>query len=161
MAIISFLSGEAVCGTSVLAQAPAAASSSQDANQGTHSVWDGVYTADQSKHGEEIAARECSSCHGETMAEGDQAPALAGDSFTTEWNGQTLDGLFHKISTTMPQTAPGKLSREEYLDLLARILNLNGIPAGKTELGSAAEPLQQIRFEAAKPKQNGNAGQKP
>jgi S-disulfanyl-L-cysteine oxidoreductase SoxD len=136
-------------------QAPAAV------NQESRSVWDGVYTEDQAKRGAAAATRECGTCHGATMAKGDEAPPLAGEAFLAEWDGQTLDGLFERMSRTMPQTAPGKLSAQEYVDILAQILNLNKFPAGKTELESGLEGLKQIRIEATKPKTGQDSSPNP
>src|SRR5205085_1867798 len=45
-----------------------------------------------------------------------------------------LDILFDLIKNTMPQTAPGTLTEGMYLDLLAYILQANGLPAGAKEL---------------------------
>jgi S-disulfanyl-L-cysteine oxidoreductase SoxD len=120
--------------------------------KGSRSVWDGVYTDDQAKRGAVIAERECGACHGATLTDGDEGPALAGESFLAEWDGQDVGGLFERMSKTMPQTAPGKLSGQEYVDILAQILKLNKFPAGKTELESSPESLKQIRIEATKPK---------
>lgn len=128
-------------------QAPATSS-----DQASRSVWDGVYTPEQAKRGATIAARECAICHGATLTTGDEGPPLAGESFLAEWDGQTVDGLFERTSQTMPQADPGKLSGQEYVDILAQILSLNKFPAGKTELESRPELLKQIRIEATKPK---------
>ena len=115
-------------------------------------MWDGVYTDEQAKRGAVIAERECGACHGATLTDGDEGPALAGESFLAEWDGQDVGGLFERMSKTMPQTAPGKLSGQEYVDILAQILKLNKFPAGKSELESSPESLKQIRIEASKPK---------
>ena len=67
------------------------------------------------------------------------------------WNGLTLGDLFERIRKTMPQNAPGKLSRQQNADLLAFLLSFNKFPAGKTELYRQAEMLKEIRFVAEKP----------
>ena len=66
------------------------------------------------------------------------------------WAGQTLDDLFEKIQTSMPADHPGALSRGTNAGIVAYILKVNKLPAGKDELPSGAEALKQIQFEAAK-----------
>ena len=49
----------------------------------------------------------------------------------------------------MPADHPGTLSRADCVDILAYILKVNKLPAGKTELPSDADALKQIQFDAA------------
>src|SRR5712691_1802306 len=49
------------------------------------SVWDGVYTAEQSKRGEPLYAQHCASCHGTMLEGGEMAPALTGGAFNANW----------------------------------------------------------------------------
>lgn len=115
------------------------------------SVWDEVYSADQSKRGEALYANNCASCHGSALGGGESAPPLTGGEFFANWNGLTLGDLFDRIRVSMPADRPGKLSREQNADILAFMLSVNQFPAGKTELPHQSEVLKQIRFEAAKP----------
>jgi len=62
-----------------------------------------------------------------------------------------LGDLFDRIRKTMPQTAPGKLTRQQNADILAFVLSVNKFPAGKAELYRQSEMLKEIRFESAKP----------
>lgn len=120
--------------------------------QADRSTWDGVYGPEQAKRGEQLYRKACASCHGESLEGQGAAPPLAGDDFTSNWNGQTLKDLFDKIQTTMPADHPGTLRREENADLVAFMLNFNKFPDGKTALGSDPEVLSRIRFESARPK---------
>ena len=117
----------------------------------SRSVWDGVYTDEQTKRGEALYARECASCHGDLLTGGEQAPPLAGGEFLSNWNGLTVGDLFERVRKTMPLNKPGKLSREVNADILAYMLAVNKFPAGQTELSHNAEMLKQIRIEATKP----------
>jgi mono/diheme cytochrome c family protein len=117
----------------------------------TISVWDGVYTADQAKRGAEQYAKSCASCHGDQLEGEGQAPPLAGSEFTGNWNKQVLDDLFEIVKSSMPADKPGSLSRAQQADVMAYIFQVNGFPAGKTELPSDAESLKKIRIEAKKP----------
>jgi S-disulfanyl-L-cysteine oxidoreductase SoxD len=124
------------------AQAPAVES---------RSVWDGVYTEDQAKRGEPVYRKECAACHGDMLGGGESAPPLTGGAFLASWNGLTMGDLFDRIRKTMPQSAPGRLTRQQDADILAFMLSVNRFPAGKTELYRQSEMLKEIRFESAKP----------
>ena len=115
------------------------------------SVWDGVYTEEQAKRGEPLYHKECAPCHGDSLSGGESAPPLTGGAFLSNWNGLTLGDLFERIRKTMPQNAPGKLTRQQNADILAFALSANKFPAGKTELSRQSEFLKEIRFEAMKP----------
>jgi mono/diheme cytochrome c family protein len=119
--------------------------------QEAKSVWDGVYTEEQAKRGEPVYLKECAACHGDKMTGGESAPPLTGGAFLANWNGLTVGDLFDRIRKTMPQTAPGHLTKQQTAETLAYMLSMNKFPAGKTELYKQAEMLKEIRFEAAKP----------
>src|SRR5687768_15223848 len=84
-------------------------------------VWDGVYTQEQSKRGESVSDASCTPCHGDKLNGSDIGPALQGADFLTNWSGKTADELFDKIRTTMPADSPGTLKPQQYADLLAYI----------------------------------------
>jgi len=117
----------------------------------TRSVWDGVYTEEQAKRGEAVYRKECAACHGDMLTGGESAPALTGGGFQANWNGLSLGDLFDRIRKTMPQTTPGKLTRQQNADVLAFMLSINKFPVGKTELYRQSEMLKEIRFETKKP----------
>lgn len=133
----------------------------QEAPATKTSVWDGVYTAEQASHGQALYNDTCFACHGADLAGTDLAgldangnnviPPLTGTKFLNKWKGRTLDELFTKIQTTMPSGNPGGLSRETNRDILAYILSVNTIPAGKIELTDQSDKLSQIRIDASKP----------
>ena len=125
--------------------------SQQPAAETTRSVWDGVYTEEQAKRGEETYKKECASCHGDTLVGGGGASPLTGGNFLSNWNGLTLGDLYDRIRKTMPQGSPGKLNRQQDADVLAYLLSFNKFPAGKTELQKQVEFLREIRFETTKP----------
>jgi mono/diheme cytochrome c family protein len=114
----------------------------------TGSVLNGVYTEAQAKRGADGYAQSCASCHGHALGGVGEAPALEGLQFVSDFNGLSVGELFDRIRTTMPQSAPGSLSRTQYADILAFILKSNGYPAGSKELDHRSEYLAIIRFEA-------------
>jgi S-disulfanyl-L-cysteine oxidoreductase SoxD len=114
-------------------------------------TWDGVYTEAQAKRGETGYAQACASCHGPDLSGVDAAPSLTGPEFLAEWNDQTVDDLFERARTTMPADAPGSLSRQQYIDIVAFVLAKNGFPTGETELPTVNPPLKEIKIVAQKP----------
>jgi len=68
----------------------------------------------------------CALCHGENLGGRDRAPALAGNNFLTAWSGRDAAALFDRIKTTMPQSAPGSLSDQNYAAVVAYLLDANG-----------------------------------
>jgi hypothetical protein len=50
------------------------------------------------------------------------------------WREDTLEPLFTFIKTTMPGNTPGSLDDRAYADIIAFILEANGLPAGTREL---------------------------
>ena len=106
----------------------------------------GVYTADQAKRGQALYADACSKCHLDDLSGGKDSPPLAGDDFLNGWKGKTVAALFDEIRMTMPFDSPGKLTQEQYADVLAYILSANKFPAGSAELAHEVAPLQQIQI---------------
>ena len=123
----------------------------QAATAESRSVWDGVYTEEQSKRGELLYRKHCASCHGGMLTGGESSSPLAGGVFLANWNGLPMDDLFERIRRSMPQDHPGKLSRQQTADILSYMLSVNRFPVGKTELPRQAELLKEIRFETSKP----------
>jgi mono/diheme cytochrome c family protein len=103
------------------------------------SVTTGVYTADQAARGHEVYASSCGQCH--TMVQ------HSGSAFATAWNNRRLYDLFEIVHTTMPLDNPGGLSEQEYIDVIAYLLELNGVPAGKTSLSADAAALKGLRID--------------
>jgi mono/diheme cytochrome c family protein len=116
------------------------------------SVWDGIYSSAQATRGKALYAKTCASCHGPMLEGSGQMPPLVGDSFTGDWDNQTVDDLFEKIQSTMPGDKPGSLTRTQNADILAYVLSFNKFPKGTKKLPIDMAALQKIRFQAAKPK---------
>jgi mono/diheme cytochrome c family protein len=119
--------------------------------QAAKSQWDGVYTQEQAKRGETQYADHCAACHGPDMTGGEMAPGLTGGEFSANWNDLSLGDLFERMRVSMPQNAPGSLSRAQNADILAFILFKGNYPAGTTELPTQTEVLNGIKFVSAKP----------
>lgn len=100
----------------------------------------GVYTEVQATRGEAVFQKSCSECH---------VPAdYQGDPFKSKFVGGSAFDMFEEIRTSMPQSDPGSLPKQQYADLLAYFFKLNGLPTGKDELGFASDSLKAIKVEA-------------
>lgn len=118
--------------------------------QAGKTVWDGIYSDEQSKRGQDLSKASCVTCHGEELAGSDLAPALKGDDFKAAWAGRTAAELFEKIQTTMPADRVGTLKPPQSADLVAFILKLNEYPVGSSELATEMPALQQIKITSKK-----------
>ena len=83
-----------------------------------------LYTEEQAAAGAVLFGKSCAECH-------EKADITKAD-FRSKWNGRTLFELFELVRTTMPDSNPGGLTREEYASAMAYILKANGLPAGTT-----------------------------
>ena len=112
------------------------------------SVKDGVYTEAQALRGEASYRTHCVECHGEDLRGAHMTPSMVGIGFAFRWRNRDLHDFYEGMRTTMPQSAPGGLSADVYVDLVAFILARNGYPAGDAELPSEAEVIRGIVIEA-------------
>jgi cytochrome c5 len=119
------------------------------AQESQKTVAAGVYSDTQATRGALIYETSCSGCHRADLG-GASAPALKEQRFARDFAGKDLKTLFTKISTTMPNNAPGSLGEAVYLDVLAHVLKENGFPAGSKDL--AVEGLEEIQVVAGRPK---------
>lgn len=123
--------------------AAACAASAQSPNTAAppaQSTLRGAYTEAQAARGESTYRANCTSCHATS--------AYVGDAFVRAWESRTAFDLFELIRTTMPNDNPGRLSREEYADIVAYMFKLNRFPPGDRQLPADDEGLKQIRIEA-------------
>jgi len=120
------------------------------ASAGGKTVWDGVFTEEQAKRGEDTFMKECSSCHGNDLAGDGFAPALAGSDFLSNWNELSVGDLFDRIRISMPPNGPSGVTPAAKADIVAHIMNSNKWPAGKTELEPKTEVLKGIKIEMKK-----------
>ncbi len=93
-----------------------------------------TYTAEQADAGFAAYAQHCASCHGENLDDGPFAPPLRGTAFREAWLPRSVEALFTITSTTMPQDRPGVLDDETVTELVALMLQENGVEASGTAL---------------------------
>jgi mono/diheme cytochrome c family protein len=119
--------------------------------QDSRTVWDSVFTAAQADRGADVYKKDCASCHGDGLNGVDEAPALTGTTFLSNWDGQSLGDLIDLTRKSMPKDNENTLSRQQYVDVTAFVLRANGFPSGQMDLPTAASWLSQIRIVAFKP----------
>lgn len=107
---------------------------------GAKSARAGVYSSDQALRGRKVFREKCAACH--------PTEFFTDGVFLGTWSGQTAHALFTVIRTTMPQETPGSLRRQEYADVLAYLLQLNKLPAGKVELAPTDDALKKVTIES-------------
>ena len=115
------------------------------------SIWDGVFTAEQAKRGEEAYKTNCSECHGGDLLGDGFAPSLAGADFQGHWNDLSVGDLYERIRISMPPSGPSSVPPAAKADILAHIFNMNKYPTGATELEPKTEALKTIKIELKKP----------
>jgi mono/diheme cytochrome c family protein len=103
----------------------------------------GVYTDVQAGRGEAVFRQSCLSCHVPTDYQG--------DAFKSKFVGGTAFDMFEQIRTSMPQSDPGGLPRQQYADILAYLFKLNELPAGRAEVSTDAASLKAIKVEVRNP----------
>ena len=115
----------------------------------TSSTLDGVFTSAQARRGRRVYNQNCASCHGQGLRGGEMAPSVAGSDFIVFWTELPVGALFERIRVTMPEDGPGRLSDEEYTDVVAYMLDRNDYPAGDAELPADKAELDTIMIVAA------------
>ena len=117
------------------------------------SVWDGVFTEAQAERGQTTYPSACGLCHGRRLngAPDDpdmrSTPPLARARFLRNWDGRSLASLFEYTRATMPEDNPGSLTDEEYVDVIAYMFSVGGMPAGEDELRPEPGGLARIIIE--------------
>jgi hypothetical protein len=66
-------------------------------------------------------AASCEECHA--------VDDVTSADFKAKWGGRTAFDLFDQISRTMPEETPGSLPRRAYVDIIAYLMQQNGVVA--------------------------------
>jgi len=106
---------------------------------GDISAASGVFTAAQAARGREVYTNACARCHMTTQH--------SGATFASTWNNRRVFDLYDILYNTMPLDDPGSLSEQEYADVVAYILQLNGHPPGKGQLPTDPASLKKLRID--------------
>jgi mono/diheme cytochrome c family protein len=98
----------------------------------------GWYTAAQAANGAKAYQKTCASCHGAAL-QGGMGPALVGRQFWLNYAGKKVSTLWSAVHTTMPMTAPDSVSARNSINIMAFLLQKNGVRAGRTPLNDTAD----------------------
>ncbi len=114
------------------------------------SVWDGVFTESQATRGQAVYPGACGICHGRRLNGAPEdpdmrsTPPLARARFLRIWEGRSLATLFEDTRVTMPENNPSSLTEQEYVDVIAYMLTVGGMPAGGDELQPDPQSLARV-----------------
>lgn len=97
-----------------------------------------TYSDSQAVRGRQWFESACQSCH--------EIKDMTSPDFKVKWAGRTAFDLFEIISTTMPEEEPGTLTQRTYVDIVAYLMQLNGVPAGTTALEAEPSVLSSARL---------------
>ena len=103
----------------------------------------GWYTEEQAVTGGKTFAQSCAGCHGANL-EGGAGPGLKGASWLQLYGGAKLLTVWGEIKGPMAQYAGTTFTTQESLDLLAYLLQQNGLPAGTQPLADTRELSDMI-----------------
>ena len=101
---------------------------------------DAVYSKEQAKIGEQLYKDHCLMCHDKKYFR----PVFKA------WDGQSLGIMFTVMSASMPESNPGALPLQNYVDILAYILSLNRYKSGDTALSNENGALNEITIAQRK-----------
>ena len=114
------------------------------------SIWDGVFTEAQATRGQTVYSGACGTCHGRRLNGAPDDPDMRSTSplararFLRVWEGRSLATLFEYTRATMPESNPGSLADDEFVDVIAYMLSVGGMPVGDDELRPDPRSLARI-----------------
>ena len=95
---------------------------------------DGAFTQAQAERGKAAYERNCVECHLATLRGTAHGPALTGVGFMSVWETRTTSDLFVYINAGMPPGGGGTLGDDDYVAIVAYILQTNGRAEGSAAL---------------------------
>ena len=138
--------------TKLQAQAPAGPA------RGAIPAAEALFTPAQAAAGKAAYERNCASCHGAGVDDGNSGPPLRGPAFLGKYAGKPAADLFTYVSTKMPPGNPGNISGAEYAQIIAWVLQQNGFATGRKEFASDAAALASVMIPAPNGGRGGGLG---
>ena len=102
------------------------------------SVSGGWYTAGQALNGAKAYQKTCAGCHGGNL-QGGMGPALVGRQFWLTYGGKKASTLWSAVHTQMPMMAPGSVPAKNSINIMAFLLQKNGVPSGTKPLDDSVD----------------------
>lgn len=99
------------------------------------------YSKDQALSGRRIYDGNCAACHGEDLAGSETAPTLQGDVFFTRWGKRNIQDLVTLVNTSMPPGGNSSLNSDNYSEVVAYVLQSNGIKSSTDGLSAESNYL--------------------
>jgi nitrate/TMAO reductase-like tetraheme cytochrome c subunit len=103
------------------------------------------YTVEQAATGKKLFEDSCSGCHGARL-EGGDGPALSGANWQQRFGGAKLLTVWGEIKGPMAEYAGKTFTTQQSLDILAYLMQQNGLPAGTRPVADTrelSEPLPE------------------
>ena len=122
---------------------PAVAAPRAGTASAPRTVWDRVFSESQAARGQTLYKKSCTVCHRDDLS-GSDGPPLKGIDFFIRWREHTVAEMLDEIQMTMPQSEPGSLSPQTYLDIMSFLFKFNGVPMGKTDIVADPDALSQV-----------------
>jgi mono/diheme cytochrome c family protein len=98
----------------------------------------GWYTPEQAANGAKSYQKTCASCHGARL-QGGSGPALLGKQFWQAYGGKKVSTLWSAVHTQMPMSAPDSVSATNSTNIMAFLLQKNGVPSGTVPLDDTTD----------------------
>ena len=106
-----------------------------------------IVNQEQAVRGMSVFTKTCVECHTKTD--------VTGADFKIKWHGRPVYDLFDVIRTTMPDDKPGSMPPEQYIDVIAYLLRINGASAGGAAFVSTdTAGLKHAKIEILVPSPN-------
>jgi mono/diheme cytochrome c family protein len=98
----------------------------------------GWYISQQAAAGAKAYQKTCASCHGATL-QGGMGPALVGKPFWQAYGGKKVSTLWSSVHTQMPMMASNSVPAKNSINIMAFLLQKNGVAAGATPLDDTVD----------------------
>ena len=99
------------------------------------------FTLEQVDRGQYEFSVVCEECH--------STSEFRGQNFEFSWRRRTAWDFYRTVTQTMPENAPGSLMDEQYVDVIAYILEMNGFEPGDAELPATKAAREQFPMDGA------------
>ena len=99
----------------------------------------GTVSEVQVQRGQAAFRTVCSTCH--------TVQQFVSSEFARTWSEKPVFDLFEQLRSTMPQDNPGKLTRQQYIDIVTYLLKSNGAASGDQEIAPDDDALKQAKVK--------------
>lgn len=101
------------------------------------------YLPAQAERGAQVYDQTCAMCH--------TAEEHKGEAFVQNWNDRRAYDLYAVVSGTMPLDKPGGLTQQQYLDVIAYLLQINHAAPGAAPLEADTVALRAHKIAVRYP----------